>query len=166
MVSVGVEVIDEPLDYNLLLGQTWVYSMEVMFSTYFRMIAFPHQGGIVSLDQLTFFSTYSQVIGSIPLVAESLQPYQHVGIGLLKDSYLMGNFTLPPPDISNLVASIDIISSSTIQVDPWIVLDSSNIESFGDHMSLNTIEFEYEAIYSAYSENPTIDALVNWVDHS
>jgi len=44
MVSVEVEVIDGPLDYNLLLGFTWLYSMASIISTYFRMVTFPHQG--------------------------------------------------------------------------------------------------------------------------
>lgn len=43
-VSVEFEVIDRPLDYNLLLGHTWIYAMAAVVSTYIRMIAFPHQG--------------------------------------------------------------------------------------------------------------------------
>lgn len=65
--SVEVEVIKHPLDYNILLSRLWVYTMVVVVSTYFRMISFPHKGGIVAIDQLTFFSTSSQFIGSVPL---------------------------------------------------------------------------------------------------
>ena len=73
---------------------------------------------MITINQLAFFATNFQVTGSIPLVIKSLQPYQYVGIGLLKDSSLMGTFTLPPPDIPNLVTSINMISSSIIPVDP------------------------------------------------
>ena len=55
VVSTEVEVIDKTLDYNLLLGRTWVYAMAANVSTYFRMITFPHKGRIVAIDQLTFF---------------------------------------------------------------------------------------------------------------
>lgn len=88
-VSVEFKVIDEPLDYSLLLGHTWVYVMATVVSTYFKTVAFPHKGGIVSIDQLTLFATNSEVTGSIPLVGETPHPYQHVRVGLLKDSSLI-----------------------------------------------------------------------------
>lgn len=47
IVTVEVEVIDRPLDYNILLGIPWVYAMAFVVSTYFRMIAFPHKGKII-----------------------------------------------------------------------------------------------------------------------
>jgi hypothetical protein len=34
-VCVEVEVVDAPLDYNLLLGRSWTYSMQVVFATVF-----------------------------------------------------------------------------------------------------------------------------------
>lgn len=136
-----------------------------MVSTYLRMIYFPHQWDIMAIYQLAFFSTDSEITRSIPLVIESLQYYQHVGIGLLKYSSLMGNFMLPP-DITNMVASINMILSSIILTDPWIVPESQKINSFCDRMLLSPIELEYESIYLECSENPNIDDLVNWVDHS
>lgn len=35
ILLVEVEVIDRPLDYNILVGHTWVYAMTVVVSTYF-----------------------------------------------------------------------------------------------------------------------------------
>jgi len=60
-VSIEVEVINIPLDYNLLLGHTWVYAMVAVISNYFRMIVLPHKGRIVAIDQLTFFAFDSHV---------------------------------------------------------------------------------------------------------
>jgi len=40
-VTVGVEVVDGLLDYNILLGRPWVYAMVAVVSTYFSTIAFP-----------------------------------------------------------------------------------------------------------------------------
>ena len=34
-VSIQVEVVDAPLDYNLLLGRNWFYAMNVVASTVF-----------------------------------------------------------------------------------------------------------------------------------
>ena len=42
-VNVEGEVVEGLLDYNILLGRPWVYAMDAIVSTYFRMIAFPHK---------------------------------------------------------------------------------------------------------------------------
>ena len=49
-VTVEVEVVDEPLDYNISLGWPWVYAMVGVVSMYFRTIAFPFKGGITVID--------------------------------------------------------------------------------------------------------------------
>jgi hypothetical protein len=41
-VNVKVEVFDAPLDYNLLLGHSWIDSMCIVVSTPFHMLRFPH----------------------------------------------------------------------------------------------------------------------------
>ena len=43
-----------PLDFNLLLGQDYFYTMKVVVSTLFRVMHFPHDGKIVTIDQLSF----------------------------------------------------------------------------------------------------------------
>jgi len=53
-VSVKVEVVDAPIDYNLLLGNSWTYAMTAILSSVFRVIQFPHEGNIVTIDQLSF----------------------------------------------------------------------------------------------------------------
>ena len=35
IVSIEVEVVDAPLDYNLLLGRNWIYSMQAVASSLF-----------------------------------------------------------------------------------------------------------------------------------
>jgi hypothetical protein len=42
------------LDFTLLLGQDYVYSMKDIVSTPFRVIYFPHDGRIVTINQLSF----------------------------------------------------------------------------------------------------------------
>jgi hypothetical protein len=94
MVQVEVEVFDAPLDYNPLLGCSWIDSMRAIVSTLFCVVRFPHQGKVVTVDQLAFFN------------------YDTRTVGLLKDSSLMGTFPIPPPDVPHpSVASINMIST-------------------------------------------------------
>ena len=53
-VAIEVEVVDAPLDYNLLLGWNWMYSMQAVASSLFRVICFPFNGNIVMIDQNSF----------------------------------------------------------------------------------------------------------------
>ena len=53
-ITIDVEVIDAPLDYNLLLGCTWFYAMKIVASTIFQLLCFPHQGKIVTINQLDY----------------------------------------------------------------------------------------------------------------
>ena len=50
VVSIEVEVIDAPLDYNLLQGRRWTYSMSATASTVFQVVVFPHEGKLVIVD--------------------------------------------------------------------------------------------------------------------
>jgi hypothetical protein len=58
-VNVEVEVFDAPLDYNLLLGRSWIDSMHAVVSTLFCVLRFPHQGKVITVDQLAFFNSDS-----------------------------------------------------------------------------------------------------------
>ena len=49
-VNLDVEVVDAPLDYNLLLGRSWSYAMNAVVSSVFRLIKFPHKGKIVMIN--------------------------------------------------------------------------------------------------------------------
>jgi len=72
-------------------------------------------------------------------MGESPQPYQHVGVGLLKYSSLMETFSLPPPHNTNLVVFVNMISSYTIPSDPWIIPNFSNLDIFSNHIPLSLI---------------------------
>ena len=163
MVSLEVKVIDGLLDYNLLLCRTWVYSMGFFVSTYSKMTDFPHKGGIVSIDQITLFSTNSQVTRIIPLVGETPHWYQHVRVGLLKDSSLMRTFSLAPhfPKKSNPVSHLNMIYSCTTPTNPWEVSDESKIDTFRYHMPLISIELDCEAIYLACVPHSTLSSSIN-----
>ena len=41
-VTVEIEVVNAPLDYNLLLEHSWFYPMRAVASTVYRLVRFPH----------------------------------------------------------------------------------------------------------------------------
>ena len=72
-VAIEVKVVDAPLDYNLLLGRNWMYSMQAVASYVFLIVCFPHNGKIVMIDQMTFKnSPVTESLGdSVPFVEHS-----------------------------------------------------------------------------------------------
>ena len=54
-VYLNVMVVQGPLDYNLLLGRNYIYSMGAIISSLFRVMCFLHEGRVFQLvDQLSF----------------------------------------------------------------------------------------------------------------
>jgi hypothetical protein len=53
-VFIDVMVVQDPLDFSLLLGRDYVYAMKAIVSTLFHVISFPHDGRVVTVDQLSF----------------------------------------------------------------------------------------------------------------
>jgi hypothetical protein len=51
-VIIDVIVVQDPLDFDLLLGQDYVYAMKDIVSTLFHVIYFPHDGRVVNIDKL------------------------------------------------------------------------------------------------------------------
>ena len=54
MVLIDIEVFNAQLDYNLLLGRSYMYSMRVVASTFFHLMMFLHDGKIMTVNQLTY----------------------------------------------------------------------------------------------------------------
>jgi hypothetical protein len=135
-VNVEVEVFDAPLDYNLLLGRSWIDSMRAVVSTLFRVLHFLHQGKFIIVDQLAFLNSYSRT-SNVPFISKTPPNYENVGVGLLKDSTLMGTFPIPPPNIPyHFFSSINMISTNVSETpksyDPWIVPISDYCLHYGD----------------------------------
>ena len=81
---IEVEVVDAPLDYNLLLGRNWMYSMQAIASSLFRVVCFPHNGKIVTIDQTTLKnSSVTASLGAlIPIIEHSQATTGSVGVGM------------------------------------------------------------------------------------
>jgi hypothetical protein len=162
-IQVEVEVFNTPLDYNILLGCSWINSMHAVVSTLFHVVRFPHQGKVVTIDQLAFFN-FDARTGNVLFISKTPPGYENVDVGLLKDSSLMGTFPIPPPDVPRpSVASIHMISTVPYELpashDPWIVLDPGDHFRFDDVMPLSPVESTYQAIQSATPSSPSLDEL-------
>jgi hypothetical protein len=168
-VCVEVEVVDAPIDYNLLLSRSWTYAMQVVVATIFRVLLFPHEGRIVTIDQLSF-SRPDPALGAsmVPMVDNPQASVVNIGVGLCPS--LMGTFDYPPPQgdvkfISNHhKAKIFHISSfrTTYFQDPWnIPSPSATMDETGQAsmaMPLSTAEVAYSLVQQASATPDPIPA--------
>jgi hypothetical protein len=127
------------------------------------VVRFPHQGKVVTVDQLAFFNSDTHT-SNVSFIAKTPPGYENVGVGLLKDSSLMGTFPIPPPDVPHSsVASINMISTSIHELpashDPWIVPDLGYYLRYDDKIPLSPIESTYQAIQSTTPSTPSLGEL-------
>jgi hypothetical protein len=156
-VEVDVEVVDAPLDYNLLLGRNWTYAMTTVMSSIFHTLCFPHEGKIVTIDQLSFAhaSPNASVGPSIPVIDNSRQETEDVGVRMY--SSLMGSFDFMAP-IHHIHAISSRSSSSMRSIpfrtsyfnDPWTLpsptMSCEGQSHIGMEMPLSAAEVVYQAI--------------------
>jgi hypothetical protein len=78
-----------------------MYAMKVVSSSVFRMMTFPHNGKIVSIDQITHYEpNHSANIDNIlPLVHTRSDAYSVINMGpiIFKDPSLLGAYHGAPP---------------------------------------------------------------------
>jgi hypothetical protein len=100
-ILIDIEVIDAPLDYNILLGRTYMYAMKAVASSVFRTIMFPHNGKIVTIDQVTHYepNPSASLDNILPLIHTNKDVYPLVEMGprIFKDPSLLGTYHGAPP---------------------------------------------------------------------
>ena len=129
MVTVDVEVVDAPLDYNLLLGWSWSYAMTAIVSTVVRIICFPHQGRIVTIDQLDYLKHGSHSTGqNITMIENSVDLGRPVGVGMYPS--LMGTFNLSAP--INLVETRPVYTIGSVNESHEINFECFKTRYFND----------------------------------
>ena len=119
--------------------------MQAVASSLFRVVRFPHQGRIFTVDQLSFFA--SSFEGNVPFVEHTSKSLVSVGVGLFKDPSLMGVFPLPPPNL----APVNMIS---VRFDPWVLPPLNQEDSWGEMMPLSPAELNYIEIVAASAPPP------------
>ena len=101
--------------------------MTAIASTVFRTVQSPHLGRIVTIDQLDFCTpnVTTSTANNIPMLVQSHPPYQSIGVGMLKDSSLMGIFPSTPP--STDTATVHMISSFDFEPQGQNVVESTSL---------------------------------------
>jgi len=122
-------VVQEPLDFDLLLGQDYVSAMKAIVSTFFRVIYFPHDGIMVTIDQISFVGpdlTINPITSLIRSYMQSVSPLPQVNYVALSpmtstfdDLDLVVNMVISSigilePDILTPVAALDMCSFQSI----------------------------------------------------
>jgi hypothetical protein len=159
-VSVDVEVVDAPLNCNLLLEISCFYSMTIVASSVFLCVQFPHQGKIVTIDQSDYCipDARTPTTNNIPFLGDRKIMHESVGVGILKDSTLMGTFPAPLPPTTQHIVTINMISTMAYQSlessDPWIMLSSLKFNSLVESIPLSPVEASYVSIQST---SPSMD---------
>jgi hypothetical protein len=100
-ILIDIEVIDAPLDYNILFGRSYMYAMKAVASSVFRKIMFPHNGKIVTIDQVSHYepNPSANLDNILPLIHTNKDAYPLVemGPGIFKDPSLLGTYHGAPP---------------------------------------------------------------------
>jgi hypothetical protein len=159
-------VVDASLDYNILLGRSWTYVMQAVVATVFWVLLFPHEGQIMSIDQLSFsHPDPSSRVSTVPMIDNPQPDIVNVGVGLCPP--LMGTFNYPPPTNNVQYISVvpdqpraEIFQISSFRMtyfnDLWTLPSpSAMMEGTGHHgmaMPLSTVEVAYSIVQQAFVE--------------
>jgi hypothetical protein len=100
-ILIDIEVIDAPLDYNILFGRSYMYAMKAVASSVFRTMMFPHNGKIVTIDQVSHYepNPSANLDNILPLIHtnQDAYPLVEMGPGIFKDPSLLGTYHGAPP---------------------------------------------------------------------
>jgi hypothetical protein len=129
-------VVHDPLDFNFLLGRDYVYAMKYFVSTLFRVMCFPHNGSIVTIDQLSFIGPHMMVnhqssLNGPYMPASSTPPQVNYVATCPMHSTLNEKESLPSSDL-DLVVDMVISSIGILEPDlptPIMPLDMYSFQS-------------------------------------
>jgi hypothetical protein len=162
-MCVEVEVVDASLDYNLLLGRSWTYAMQAVVATVFWVLLFPHEGRIVTIDQLSFSHPDPSLGAStVPMIDNPQPGIINIGVGLCPP--LMGTFDYPPPQGDVKFISdhhkVEIFQVSSFRTtyfnDLWILPSpSAMMEGTGHHGMAMPLSMWTEVVYSIVQQAST-----------
>jgi hypothetical protein len=123
-VFIDVMVVRDPLDFSLLLGRDYVYAMKAIVSTLFCVISFPHDGRIVTIDQLSFIGPdwVTSLSGSY---MQTVSPPPHVNYVALSPMTSTSNDLDPVVDM--VISSVGLLEPDLLT--PVTTLDMCSFQS-------------------------------------
>jgi hypothetical protein len=123
-ILIDIKVIDATLDYNILLGHSYMYTMKAVTSSVFHTLISSHNGKIVTMDQLTHYKSRSSLDldNILPLIGShsEVSPVVEISLGIFQDPSLLGIYHGEPNDQSSLETPIsqDIPERPTLEFSP------------------------------------------------
>jgi hypothetical protein len=139
-ILIDIEVIDAHLDYNILFGRNYMYSMKAVDSSVFRTMMFPHNGKIDTIDQPTHYEpNHSTNIDNIlPLVHVSSNdfPVANIGPRLFQDPSMLCPYQGAPPFLNpSFTTQVCVVSSKGIDI-----VDNTPITESPPHIKVPPVE--------------------------
>jgi hypothetical protein len=115
IVLIDIKVIDAPIDYNILFVHSYMYAMKVIASSVFRTMMFPHNGKIITIDQVSNYepNPSSNIDNILPFIHTNLDAYPLIDMGpiIFKDPSLLGTYHKAPP-LLHPSAQVCVVSSN------------------------------------------------------
>ena len=116
--------------------------MSTIASAIFRVVFFPHEGKLVTIEQLSFTrkGCMESNESTVPLVDQDKTVAERLGAGMYAS--LMGTFDLPAP--INYIGSTSVgksIATVVDRTDPWVLPSHHEPE-----VPLSIVEMAYKAI--------------------
>jgi hypothetical protein len=124
-VFIDVMVVQDPLDFSLLLGRDYVYAMKAIVSTLFRVISFPHDGRVVTVDQLSFIDPtwIASLNGSCMQTVSPPPQVNYVALSPMASTsddldpvvdMVISSIGLLEPDLFTPVTTLDMVSFQSV----------------------------------------------------
>jgi hypothetical protein len=139
-ILIDIEFIDAPLDYNILFRCSYMYVMKVVAFYVFHMMMFPHNGKIITIDQITHYepNQSANIDNIIPLVRTSLDAFSVIDMGprIFKDPHLLGTYHGAPPLLHPYgLAQVCVVSSNGTDIE-----DTAPITEAPPHIEVPLVE--------------------------
>jgi hypothetical protein len=124
-VFIDVMVVQDPLDFSLLLGRDYVYAMKAIVSTLFCVISFPHDGRVVTIDQLSFIDPawIASLNGSCMQTVSPPPQVNYVALSPMDSTsddldpivdMVISSIGLLEPDLFTPVTTLDMVSFHSV----------------------------------------------------
>jgi hypothetical protein len=124
-VFIDVMVVQDPLDFSLLLGQDYVYAMKAIVSTLFHVVSFPHDVQVVTVDQLSFIDPVwiASLNGSCMQIVSPPPQVNYVAFSPMASTsddldpvvdMVISSIGSLEPDLLTPVATLDMVSFQSV----------------------------------------------------
>jgi hypothetical protein len=124
-VFIDVMVVHDPLDFSLLLGRDYVYAMKSIVSTLFLVISFPHDGRVVTVDQLSFIypAWIASLNGSCMQTVSPPPQVNYLALSPMASTFddldpvvdmVISSIGLLEPDLLTPVTTLDMVSFQSV----------------------------------------------------